>query len=192
MECRRGLRHQPIDRCKRSLASSRWYTRRRFMLWKFPIRARADRKESSRSMSKASKALERSSSTSPRGEDDCQTLCDTAPPQRKTAAASPKGQGEASGRLPEFGEKRQEHLQAHVQKWEEETRLGHLQKNWRMTDRSPPGGKKNDQGKGNDPEDASSSPDRSHRWTSDVDACWSRRPTDGQTNRAQQRKQQES
>ena len=74
------------------------------------MRARTDQKESSRSMSKESRALERSSSASPGGgggTDDRQSLSDTAPLQRTTAAASLKGQDEVSGRPPERGVDRQ-------------------------------------------------------------------------------------
>ena len=76
-----------------------------------------------------------------------------------------------SGHQLKQGENRQEYLRAHVQKWEEESQLGHLRKIPKKTDRTSPGGEKNDQGKENDPEDASSLLDRSHRWMSDGDAC---------------------
>ena len=143
------------------------------MLWKFRMRPRTDRKESSRSKSTASKALERSSSATPKGGGghDRQNLSYTALLPRTTAASSPKGQDEASGHPPERGENRQEYLQAHVQTWEEKSRLGHLRKTPKKTNRTSPGGEKNDQGKENDPEDASSSLYRSHCWTSDGDTC---------------------
>ena len=71
VECRRGLRHQPIDRCKTLLLHRADGTPAgSSMLWKFWMRARTDRKESSRSMSKATKALEQSSSALPGGEED--------------------------------------------------------------------------------------------------------------------------
>ena len=107
-------------------------------------------------------------------DDDCQNLSDTAPLPRTTAAVSPNGQDEASGHSPERGENRQEYLQAHIQTWEEKSRLSHLRRTPKKTDRTSPGGEKNDQGKENDLEDASSSLYRSYRWTSDGDACSSR------------------
>ena len=81
--------------------------------------------------------------------DDRQSLSDTAPLQRTTVAASPKGQDGASCHPPEQGMDRQVYLHAHVQAREEETRLDLLPK--KKIDTTPPGDKKTDQGKENDP-----------------------------------------
>ena len=108
--------------------------------------------------------------------------------------SNPKGQDAASGHLPKRGENRQEYLQVHVQLWEEKPRLGHLLRTQKTTDRTSPDGEKKDQGKETCPSDASSIACRSHRWTSDGDACWvemSPDAADGWKRRAQQREQEE-
>ena len=133
------------------------------------MRPRTDRKESSRSKPTVLKALERSSSATPEGAGgiDDRHLSDTAPLPQTTVPSNPKV-------------------------WEEKSWLGHPQKTPRMTDRTSPGSEKKDRGKETDPLDASSTLNRSHRWTSD--ACWSVRSpdaADGRTSRAQQRKQEE-
>ena len=58
------------------------------MLWKFRMRARTDRKESSRSMSKASKALKRSLSATPEGAGDRQP---PKPERYRSAPADDRG-----------------------------------------------------------------------------------------------------
>ena len=143
------------------------------MLWKLRMRLRTDQKESSRSKSTASKALEWSSSATLKGEGDRRP---PTPERYRSApaddrAVQPKGPGRGERSPARAGENRQEYLQAHVQLWEERSQLGHPRKTSRMTDRTSPGGEKKDQVKETDPQDASSTLHRSHCWTSDGNAC---------------------
>ena len=151
---------------------------------------KTDRNESSRSKSTVSTALDRCHPLHPKvsGIDD-QHPSDDGPLARMTATSNPKGQDAASGHPPERSDNRQEYLQAHVQLWEEKSRLGHLLTSQNPTDRTSPDSEKKDQGKETYPSDASSNACRSRRWTSDDDACWvARSPdaADGRTSRAQQ------
>ena len=115
------------------------------------MRARIDRKESSRSMFKASRVLEQSSSASPEGggTDDHQDPRVTGPQQRKTTDASPKGQGEASGHPQKRAGSRCGYLQARsTQQWEEATQLERPRMTQRKNERKPPAGEKSEHGTG--------------------------------------------
>ena len=153
MECRRGLRHQPIDRCKRSLASSRGDTCRLFHAMEVPDEGQ-DRPE--RVILVNVQGIEGTRAvivrlTRRRGTDDHQIPCETDPQQRKTASTSPKAQDKESGHPLERARKRRVYLQAPVQRREEATRLNRLRKTLKKTDRKPPVGEKSDQGKGRYP-----------------------------------------
>ena len=84
------------------------------MLRKFRMRARTDRKDSSRSMSKATRVPEWSSSVSPErgGTDDHQDPRVTGPHERRTADGSPKDQCEASGHPQKQARTRWRYLQS--------------------------------------------------------------------------------
>ena len=151
MKCRRVSDINPYIDAREVLQRAEGTPAGSTMLLKFLMRARTDRKESSWSMSKASRVLEWLSSTSPDGggTDDHQDQCVTGPQQRKTADASPRGQSEASGHPQKRAGTGWGYLQARsAQQWEEATQLELPWKTQRQNERKPPTGEKSEQGTG--------------------------------------------
>ena len=105
------------------------------------MRARTDRKDSSRSMSKATRVPEWSSSVSPErgGTDDHQDPRVTGPHERRTADGNPKDQCEASGHPQKQARTRWQYLQSRsAQQREEATQLELPPKTQRKSERKPP------------------------------------------------------